>query len=86
MMVSPVKDQAITARMAFIVGASTFDRLFQGIRFGEVDGDTLFVYAKSEEVAAEIEDKFALHISIIATGILERQIGIVMVFPKHLAG
>lgn len=44
----------------------------------------LFVYAKDEEAAAEIEDTFALHISIIATGILKRQIGIVMVFPKTL--
>jgi hypothetical protein len=61
-----------------------FDRLFQGVRFGEVDGDVLFVYAKDEEAAAEIEDTFALHISIIATGILKRQIGIVMVFPKTL--
>jgi hypothetical protein len=86
MKVAPVQDQAIAARMALIVGAVTFDRLFQGIRFAEVDEDVLFVYASDEEAAAEIEDKFALHISIIATGILKRQIGIVMVFPKDLVG
>jgi hypothetical protein len=82
---TPVHDQAIAARMALIVGSATFDRLFAGIHFDEVDGDILFVYAKDEEAAAEIKDSFALHISIIATEILKREIGIVMVLPKQLA-
>jgi hypothetical protein len=71
--------------MALIVGSATFDRLFGGVHFDEVDGDILFVYAKDEEAAAEIEDSFALHISIIATEILKREIGIVMVLPKQSA-
>ena len=77
-----VQQQAITARMALIVGAREFDRLFLGVEFSEVDGDILFAYAQNEECAAEIEDKYALHISIIAQQILERPIGIVMVLPK----
>ena len=64
-----VEDHAITARMALIVGGPTFDRLFAGVRFHELDGDLLYVYAKDEEAAAEIEDTFALHISIVATDI-----------------
>jgi hypothetical protein len=40
-----------------------------GIQFGVVDGDVLFAYAKDEQSAAEIEDTFAPHISIIATNI-----------------
>ena len=51
---SPVEDQAIAARMALIVGATTFDRLFAGVRFDEVDRDMLYVYAKDEETAAYI--------------------------------
>jgi hypothetical protein len=70
--------------MALIVGAKTFDRLFAGVRFDEVDGDLLFVYAKDENCAAQIEDTYALHISIIATDILKRDIGIVLVLPKVL--
>jgi hypothetical protein len=80
---SPVEDQAIAARMALIVGAATFDRLFAGARFDEIDGDMLYVYAKDEETAAFIEDNFALHISIIATGILKREVSIVLVLPRH---
>jgi hypothetical protein len=84
MQLTSVQDQAITARMALIVGGATFDRLFTGVRVDEVDGDILYVYAKDEEAAAEIEDNFALHISIIATDILKREIGIVLVLPKQL--
>lgn len=82
MNLSLIQEQAVTARIALIVGAEEFDRLFLGIRFSEVDGDILFAYAFDEERAAEIEDRYALHISIVASGILEREIGIVMVLPK----
>jgi hypothetical protein len=84
MQLTPVQDQAIAARMALIVGGVTFDRLFAGVRFDEVDGDILYVYAKDEETAAEMEDSFALHISIIATDILKREVGIVLVLPKQM--
>jgi hypothetical protein len=38
-----VQEQAIAARMALIVGAKEFDRLFLSVQFNEVDGDILFV-------------------------------------------
>ena len=44
----------------------------------------LFVYAKDEETASEIEESFAVHIAIIATDILKREIGMVLVLPKQL--
>ena len=84
MKLSLVQNRAIQARIAATIGAETFDRLFGGIEFDEVDGDILFVYAKDEESAAEIEDTFAFHISLLATDILLRDINIVMVLPKVL--
>jgi hypothetical protein len=59
--------------MALIVGSATFDRLFAGVRFDEVDGDILYVYARDEETAADMEDNFALHIAVIATVGIRRQ-------------
>jgi hypothetical protein len=59
---SLVQEQAIAARMAIIVGASEFDRLFAGVQSSEVDGDLLFVFARDEETAAEMGDKYTLHI------------------------
>jgi hypothetical protein len=84
MHLSLVQEQAITARMALIVGAKEFDRLFLGVQFSEVDEGILFCFAMNEELAAEMEDKYALHISIVATDILKREIGIVMVLPRVL--
>jgi hypothetical protein len=79
-----IENLAIQARMALVLGAKRFDRLFAGVRFDETDGPLLFAYAKDEETAAEIEDNYALHIAIIASGILNREIEIVLVLPKVL--
>ncbi|SCB51910.1 hypothetical protein GA0061099_102322 [Bradyrhizobium yuanmingense] len=84
MIVTDVQDQAIAARMALIVGADRFDQVFRAVRFDEVDGDILYVYAQDEDSAAEMEDEFALHISIIASKILDRQINVVLVLPRQL--
>jgi hypothetical protein len=82
MHLTTVESQAITALMALIVGHITFDRLFVGVRFDELDGDLLYVYAKDEEAAAAIEDRFALHISIVATNILKREVTTALVLPR----
>jgi hypothetical protein len=79
-----VQDQAIQARVALIVGAKTFDRLFAGIRFDELDGPLLYVYAKDEETASQIEDDYSLHISTIASNILGQEVEIVVVLPRVL--
>jgi hypothetical protein len=63
---------------------NNFDRLFRGIQFDEFDGTVLYVYAVDEYRTAEIEDTFSLHISTIASGILKREIPIVMVLPQKL--
>jgi hypothetical protein len=84
MQLTSVQNQAITARMALIVGADNFDRLFRGIQFDEFDGTVLYVYAVDDYRAAEIENMFSLHISTIAAGILKRDIPIVMVLPQKL--
>ena len=84
MYLTDIQDQAIQARVALIVGAKTYDRLFAGIRFDEVDEGILIVYAKDDETADDIEDNFALHISIVASEILKRDVSIVLVLPKVL--
>jgi hypothetical protein len=84
MKLTPVEDQAIQARIAFIVGAVTFDRLFAGVRFDEVDGPLLYAYARNEDTAAEIEDEFSLQIALVASKIIGRDIELVVVMPKVL--
>ena len=84
MKLTEIQNLAIQARMALIVGAETFDRLFAGIRFAEAEGGLLYVYARDEETAADIEDDHALDISIIASAILKQRIEVVVVLPKVL--
>jgi hypothetical protein len=78
------QNYAIQARVAAVLGASEFDRVFASVRFAEVDGPLLYVYAKDEGTAAEIEDDFALLIADIAGRILKREIDVVVVLPKVL--
>jgi hypothetical protein len=84
MKISQIYQDAIAARMALTVGAEEFERLFLGVEFYELDGDILFVSALDESLADEMEEKYALHISIIASKILQRPIAVVMVLPKAM--
>jgi hypothetical protein len=79
-----VQDQAIQALVAAVVGAEVFDRLFAGIRFDEIDGTMLYVFAENEETAAEVEDNYSLHIATLTTRVVKKPVDIVLVMPKAL--
>jgi hypothetical protein len=79
-----IQDYAIQARVAAVIGAAVFDRVFAGVRFAETDGLLLYVYAKDESAAAEIEDDFSSLIADIASRLLNREIELVVVLPKVL--
>ena len=52
MKLTSVQDKAVDARLALVIGAATFDRVFASVRFDEVDGDVLFVYSNADINAA----------------------------------
>ncbi len=84
MEISDIQNFAIQARIAAVLGATEFDRVFAGVRFAEVEGPLLYVYAKDEAAAAAIEDDFALLVADIAGHILKQNIDVVVVLPKVL--
>jgi hypothetical protein len=84
MKLSVIQQQTTEARMALVVGAEQYDRLFLSFQCTELEGDILFVDALDEDCAAEIEDRFSLHISIVAAEILERNVAAVVVLPRVL--
>ena len=84
MKLTQVQDYAIQARVAAIIGAGVFDRVFAGVTFAETDGPLLYVYSRNEETAAEIEDDFSLLIADIATRLLKQEIDLIVVLPKVL--
>jgi hypothetical protein len=65
MKLTEIQQQAVQARMNMILGAEEYDRLFLDVIFSEVIGGVLYAFAQSETLAAEIEDKYALHLSIV---------------------
>jgi hypothetical protein len=79
-----IQDYAIQARVAAVIGASVFDRVFAGVKFAETDGPLLYVYSRDEQTAAEIEDDFSLLIADVATRLLNREVELVVVLPKVL--
>jgi hypothetical protein len=82
--VSVIQSQAISARVALIVGAENYDRLFVGVEFSEVEDNILYVFAPTEEIASEIEATFSLHLAIVATDILKHDIDFALVLPRVL--
>jgi len=46
-----IQDLAIQAKVASVIGANVFDRVFAGVRFAETDGPLLYVYPSREIVA-----------------------------------
>ena len=84
MQLSDIQDYVIQAKVAQVIGATEFDRVFAGVRFAETDGPLLYVYARDEDAAADIEDDFALLIADIAGRLLREKIEVVVVLPKVL--
>lgn len=84
MKLTDVQQQAIQARLNLIVGATTYDRLFLGATFDEITDRILYVFARTEELAAEIEETYALHLSIVAGQITGRKVDFVQVLPERL--
>jgi hypothetical protein len=79
-----VQDQAIQALIAGAVGAETFDRVFAGIRFDEIESTMLYAFARNEDVASDIEDSFSPLIAAVASRVLNKQVDVVVVMPKVL--
>lgn len=84
MNLTDIQDFAVQARLAAVLGAAEFDRVFAGVRFAEIEGPLLYVFAKDEPTAAAIEDDFSLLIADIAGRILKQEIEVVLVLPKVL--
>ncbi len=70
--------------MNLIMGVTTYDRLFLGANFDEVADNILYVFARTEELAAEIEENYALHLSIVASQITGAPVEFMQVLPERL--
>jgi Sec-independent protein secretion pathway component TatC len=58
--------------------------MFVGVTFSEVIDQVLFAFAPSEALAADIEERFALHLSVVAGQITGLPVTFVQVLPAEL--
>ena len=77
-------NEAIQVRMAQIVGAENYDRISRTSASAKWPGGILYSFAPTEDQAAEIEEKFALHLSIVASQISGVAVEFVQVLPTAL--
>jgi len=85
MIPSKAQQQAIEAKLNFLLGAEEFDRLFLGFICGDVDGDVINVFVENENRAAEIEAKYSWHVAVIVESVLKRPVKLVNVLPKDFS-
>jgi hypothetical protein len=63
MELSDIQDYAIQARVASVLGAQEFDRVFTGVKFAALDGSLLYVYAKAPPPIWKMTSLFSSRIS-----------------------
>jgi hypothetical protein len=76
-----VEQLAIQARLNFMLGPREYDRLFIDFVCGEIRGQSVQVFARSEHNADEIAQHYAAHVAI--ESIVKRPIRSVKVLPRN---
>jgi len=82
---SKAQQQAIEAKLNFVLGADTYDRLFLGFICGGVDDDTVDVFVRDEETATIVGTEYSWHVAVIVENVLRRPVRRVNVLPKNLS-
>jgi hypothetical protein len=78
-----VQQLAIQARLNFMLGVGEYDRLFIDFACGEIRGQSVQVFARSEHNADEIAQHYAAHVAIAIESIVKRPIRSVKVLPRN---
>jgi hypothetical protein len=85
MLPSKAQQQAIEAKLNFVLGAETYDRLFLGFICGGVDNDIVEVFVQNENTAAIVGTEYSWHVAVIVESVLKTPVKRVNVLPKNLS-
>jgi hypothetical protein len=75
-----VQQQAIQARLNYVLGADEYDRLFVGFEILQIESGVLTLSVRAA-CAREVQDKYSWHIAIVAEALLRRAIRRVHIIP-----
>ncbi len=76
---------AIEAKLNMLLGAEEYDRLFMEFQLTDLQWGILSVRVKSEHVD-EIQNRYWLHIAIIAESVLQRAVRMLNFLSKDFSG
>ena len=76
---------AIEAKLNMLLGAEEYDRLFMEFQLTDLQWGILSVRVKSEHVD-EIQNRYWLHIAIIAESVLQRAVRVLNFLSKDFSG
>jgi hypothetical protein len=79
------QQQAIQAKLNFMLGPEIYDRLFLGFICGDVQDKTASVFVENEDVAGIINAEYSWHIAVIVESILKTPVRFVSVLPKDFS-
>jgi hypothetical protein len=76
---------AVEAKLNMLLGAEEYDRLFMEFQLTDLQWGILSVRVKSEHVQ-EIQNRYWLHIAIIAESVLQRAVRVLNFLSKDFSG
>ena len=85
MLPSKAQQQAIEAKLNFVLGAETYDRLFLGFICGDVDNDTVDIFVQNEDTAAIVCAGYSWHVAVVVESVMKKTVKCVNVLPKNLS-
>jgi hypothetical protein len=83
MLPTKARQQAIEAKLNFVLGADTYDRLFLGFVCGAVDHAMVDVFVQNEVTAAIVGSEYSWHVAVIVESVLKQSVERVNVLPKN---
>ena len=80
---SPSQQQAIDAKLNFMLGAEVFHELFLGFVCGPIVHNTVRVFVENEEKAAIVESVYSWHVAVVVENVMRTPVKFVNVLPKY---
>jgi hypothetical protein len=80
---SPAQQDAIAAKLNFMLGAEVFNDLFPGFVCGPIVQHTVCVFVENDERAAIIESVYSWHVAVIVESVMRTPVRLVNVLSKY---
>ena len=82
---TPVQQQAIQAKLNFMLGPEIYDKYFLGFVCSRVADKTVYVFVENEDIAGVIDAEYGWHIAVIVENILKTPVRFVSVLPRNFS-